>query len=224
MKGIWEHKWFMVPVGIFFGAGLLLAMLLPYGAEILALNAYRQEPLNSLFKFFSICGEPWLWVLTGLAALFWRFRFTLMIALAGFITPLVFILKDRVAVDRPITYFKKNGRVEEVVQVPGVELNAGQTSFPSGHTMSAFGLASLLALMAGKQGRKRVLFLALLAILVAISRVFLVQHFLVDVLGGALLGMGVSGLVWWLNGRAFLHRHNWLDASFLRINTKDSLT
>ena len=84
-------------------------------------------------------------------------------------------------------------------------------SFPSGHTMSAFGLSSLLALMAGPKSRKRVLVLALLAIAVGLSRIFLVQHFLVDVLAGALLGMGVSGFVWWLNGTPFFREKTWLD-------------
>lgn len=211
MKWIWENNWFMIPVSLFLGVGMAFALMLPYGDEILYLNNIRQEPFNSIFKFLSWCGEYWIWIVVGLAALFWRYRFTLMIALTGLIIPLVFILKDQVGSDRPITYFRETGRVNEVVVVPGENLNAGQTSFPSGHTMSAFGLFSILALIAGRQSRKRVLFLAVLAMAVGLSRIFLVQHFLVDVLGGALLGMAVSGFVWWLNDRPYFQRMTYLD-------------
>lgn len=211
MKGIWEHNWFMIPVSVFLGIGIALVLTVPYGDEILYFNAWRVEPLNSVFKFLSWCGETWIWVIAGLAALFWRYRFTLLIALTGLIMPLVFVVKDKIGKDRPITYFQKAGKADAVARVPDVDLNVGQTSFPSGHTMSAFGLFSLLALIAGQQSRKRVLFLAVLAISVGISRIFLVQHFLVDVLGGALLGMVVSGFVWWLGRRDYFQQKTVLD-------------
>jgi membrane-associated phospholipid phosphatase len=211
MKGIWENSWFMAPVSLFLGLGLALSILVPYGDEILFFNDLRREPFISIFKFFSWCGETWIWVVVGLAAMFWRYRYTLLIALTGIIMPLVFIVKDRVGIDRPITYFQKVGKVDALVTVPEVYLNSGQTSFPSGHTMSAFALFSLLALMAGKQSRKRVLLLAVLAIAVGLSRIFLAQHFLVDTLGGALLGMTVSGFMWWLNDRKYFQQQTYLD-------------
>ena len=211
MKGIWAQNWFMIPVCLFLGAGIALVAIVPYGDEILYLNNLRCEPYISIFKFFSWCGEPWIWVIAGLAALFWRFRFTFMIALTGLIMPFVFILKDQVGTDRPLTYFRNSGQETALVTIPELPLNVGQTSFPSGHTMSAFGLYSLLALMAGPKSRNRALLLALTAIAVAISRIFLVQHFLVDVLGGAMLGMAVSGFVWWLNAGAYSQKKAWLD-------------
>lgn len=211
MKGIWENNWFMIPISIFLGAGLAMVAIVPYGDEVLYLNGLRHEPFNSIFKFLSWCGETWVWIVVGLAAMFWRYRFTLLIALTGLIIPLVYVVKDKVGTDRPITYLNKSGKGAEVVTVPEVDLNTGRTSFPSGHTMSAFGLFSMLALIAGRQSRKRVLFLAVMAIAVGISRIFLVQHFLIDVLGGALLGMSVSGFVWWLNSTDYLQQKKWLD-------------
>ncbi len=211
MKGIWENNWFMIPVSLFLGIGIALAIMVPYGDEILYFNDLRREPFVSVFRFLSWCGETWVWVIVGLAALFWRYRFTLLIALTGLIIPFVFVIKDKVGTDRPITYFQKTGKADQVVTVPEVSLNRGQTSFPSGHTMSAFGLFSLLALIAGRQSKKRVLLLAILAIAIGLSRVFLVQHFLVDVLGGAFLGMVVSGFVWWLNGTDYFQEKTYLD-------------
>jgi membrane-associated phospholipid phosphatase len=210
MKGIWEQPWFFLPVMFFFGIGVVMASRVPYGHEILFMNDWRQEPFITLFRFLSWCGETWMWVVTGLAALFWRYRFALLIATTGLIMPFVFILKDQMGVDRPITYFQKQGMAESVVTIPEVRLNMGQTSFPSGHTMSAFGLCSLLALLAGPQ-RRWTLVLALLAIAIGVSRIFLVQHFLVDVLGGALLGMLVSGLVWRWNQTPYMQQQTRLD-------------
>lgn len=211
MKGIWEQRWFMIPAVLFLGAGSAFSLLVPYGDEILYLNDLRREPFISVFKFLSWCGETWILIIIGLAALFWRYRFTLMIALAGIIMLFVYVLKDQVGADRPITYFLNHGKEAAVITVPAVRLNTGQTSFPSGHTMLAFGLYSLLALMAGPKRKKTALSLAVLAIFVGISRIFMVQHFLVDVLGGAVLGMAVSGFVWWLNRRSYFQNKPWMD-------------
>ncbi|MBS1563115.1 MAG: phosphatase PAP2 family protein, partial [Bacteroidetes bacterium] len=65
-------------------------------------------------------------------------------------------------------------------------------SFPSGHTTSAFALATILALHATKKGWG--VFFLLLAVGVAYSRIYLGQHFLPDVTMGAILGT-VSGLL-----------------------------
>lgn len=204
----------MIPVALFFGAGIVFSLVVPYGDEILYLNDLRREPFITVFSFFSWCGETWTWVIVGLAALFWRYRFTLIIATTGLIMPFVYVLKDQVGADRPITYFLNQGKKDAVVTVPEVRLNTGQTSFPSGHTMSAFGLFSLIALFAGPQRKKGALLLAMLAIAVGISRIFLVQHFLVDVLAGALLGMAISGFVWWLYGRPYFKGMGWMDGCF----------
>lgn len=203
MKLLREHRWFYLPVAIFLALGALVVVFVPYGNEIIALNPLRQEPLNSIFKFFTWCGEPGSWFAVGLTLLLLgKYRFAVLIAAAGLFTiPLSYISKDKIGTSRPATYFADAGKMQEVVTVPGVELNLGQTSFPSGHTMSAFGLYGLLALMSKRKQWYRQLALALLAILVGISRIFLVQHFMVDVAGGAVLGLGVSALAWAFNGR-----------------------
>lgn len=198
------YSWFYLPVAIFLLIALVLALTIPYGQEILFFNDLRQEPLNSFFRFVSWWGESWLWFVPGLICLIWRPQVALLIAIAGLIIiPISYVVKDQVGTDRPITYFSNYGMETSVVTVPEVRLNRGQTSFPSGHTMSAFGLYSLIVLILGPTWRKTAFGLAILAIMVGISRIFLVQHFLVDVLGGALLGLTISGVVfYWQTRRA----------------------
>lgn len=60
-----------------------------------------------------------------------------------------------------------------------------ESSFPSGHTTRAFAVASLVSL---RMGRKYV-FLLVLAIGVALSRIIIGVHFPSDVVGGAFLGI-----------------------------------
>lgn len=197
MKHIWENNWFFIPIAMFFGFCGTLAILVPYSDEVLFFNDFRYEPINSAFRFLTHCGEEWAYIGFGLAVLFLKRGFAVLIALTGFLAlPSMYLLKDAAGVDRPITYFEKRAAIAQPVLVPSVDLNRGQTSFPSGHSMASFALYSLLTLMAGHKYKRWGLAFAMLAILVGISRIFLVQHFLADVLAGALLGLFLSGLVW----------------------------
>ena len=213
--GLWTHPWFLIPVLLFLNAGLAVLLYLPYGAEILLLNPFRAEPLNSFFRFCTHLGEVPAFVFAGFAALFWKYRFALLVALAGaIISPVSYLLKDNFGADRPITYFEKLGLREEVALVPDVDLNGGQTSFPSGHTMAAFGLYALLALMLRPLAPWLGLACAWTAMLVGFSRIFLVQHFLSDVMGGATAGVFVAALVWEID-RRFLRKWPILDKGLL---------
>lgn len=212
MKGVWENRWFAIPVLIFLATCIGLLSVVPYGDEIIFFNNWRHEPYNTIFRLCTALGEGFVYGALIVAAIRWRYRFSLLIALSGLlILPVGYVLKDRIGVDRPKTFFEQQGVYQNVVVVPDVELNSGQTSFPSGHTMSAFALYSMLALIVGERYKKWGLLFALLAILVGISRIFLVQHFLADIFAGAIVGLLCAQLLWWLNGLAFSRRMAFLD-------------
>lgn len=203
-RGFWSNPWFVIPVLLFLNIGFALRLVVPYGDEILYFNTWRAEPLNSVFRFFTFMGEVPAFVAMALVGMVFRYRYALLIALAGlFIVPVSYFSKDKIGVDRPITYFEKEGLREAVITVPGVDLNGGQTSFPSGHTMAAFCMYALLAGMSGRAVPWLGLAFAWTAILVGISRIFLVQHFLTDVLGGAMTGLLIAWIVWALDRRFF---------------------
>jgi membrane-associated phospholipid phosphatase len=63
---------------------------------------------------------------------------------------------------------------------------ASYASFPSGHTVTAFAMASAIAFLSPRVGYP----LFMVAILVGISRVAIGSHYLSDVLAGAALGVG----------------------------------
>lgn len=75
--------------------------------------------------------------------------------------------------------------------------HSGMNSFPSGHTTSVFVLATLLSLHTANK-KMAVLYL-IPAIITGYSRIYLGQHFLADVVAGALTGVMCALVVyWWL--------------------------
>lgn len=93
---------------------------------------------------------------------------------------------------RPIAYFA-NLHLSWYL-VPGVDVHT-QNSFPSGHTSAAWFMFFWFALL----GKSRLwgLFMALAAIGVAYSRLYLMQHFPIDVTFGAGIGFLSSALVYY---------------------------
>jgi membrane-associated phospholipid phosphatase len=213
MRSIWHHPWFIIPTLLFLVGGLWITLTVPYSHEIMALNAWRQEPLNTFFRVMTKLGEPYCLTIVAVLAGCIRLRFALLLGLAGLLlSPTTQVLKHHIGVPRPNTYFDMHQLQAEVVPVPDVKLNGGLNSFPSGHTAAAFCLYSLLALCLGRMAPMAGLIFVWTAILVGISRVFLVQHFLADVLAGCIVGLLVSDFVWQLD-RRFFSKWHWLDWS-----------
>ncbi len=93
---------------------------------------------------------------------------------------------------RPIAYFASLHLPWYLV--PGVEVHM-QNSFPSGHTAAAWFMFFWFAIL----GKSRVwgLFMALLASGVAYSRLYLMQHFPIDIAVGATIGFLSSALIYY---------------------------
>ena len=130
-------------------------------------------------------GDGWLWYTTGL-----------LIALAGgpmrFHAILAAFTAVAVGIALFITLKKACGRKRPCALEPhcwATLLPPDQFSFPSGHTITAFAMASSVSVF------YPMLLAALLfcAVSIALSRILLGMHFLTDVLAGAVIG---SGLGW----------------------------
>jgi membrane-associated phospholipid phosphatase len=82
--------------------------------------------------------------------------------------------------------------IPDLHYISGVYMNQFN-SFPSGHTTAAFSLYTLLALITG---RKHLGFLwVIIAVVVALSRVYLLQHFWQDIVAGAIVGTVTCTLI-----------------------------
>jgi membrane-associated phospholipid phosphatase len=96
--------------------------------------------------------------------------------------PISIVAKDLIARDRPIL-----ASFQYLLQTDN------EYSFPSGHaTIVAGGAATILALFGGNRKTLISIALTLEAALVCASRVYLGQHYPLDVIGGIILGVGVS--------------------------------
>lgn len=106
---------------------------------------------------------------------------------------LVALLKHAFDAPRPLTVLTQAGIWDSIVLVEGHPLR-DMLSFPSGHTAAAFSLFTTLALFSTRWWIKMLLFFAALA--VAYSRIYLMQHFLSDVLAGSFLATVISVAVY----------------------------
>ena len=99
------------------------------------------------------------------------------------------IIKNLVNSPRPKLFFEPG---QYMFFMDGVSLS-NNSSFPSGHTATAFAIATVLILFI--KNRQWQLPVLLSAVMVGYSRIYLAQHFLIDVLVGALIGSlsGIAG-------------------------------
>lgn len=100
---------------------------------------------------------------------------------------------------RPLT--EKSGQF--FVEFPCLGKGAGFISFPSGHSVTAFALAFVLS---RTYPRYALLFYGL-AVLVAISRIYLAKHFPSDVVAGAAVGILAGWIVCRCAGFPLVHGH-----------------
>lgn len=212
MKSIFENN------RIFFISVLLLAVaggiyLFDYEKPelIYLLSQHRSSFNNLFFTYLTKMGEGYVYIVAGLLFMTYKLRHSLFIALIGFfVMGFSFALKSYFSIDRPLAFLQKNNLLDEIILVPNVELHSGASSFPSGHTMSAFAFYCFLILVL--PSKKRIIFpLLSIALGVALSRVYLVQHFFADVYAGGMIGILVAVFFYWLQEKWKMDENHFLE-------------
>ena len=120
-----------------------------------------------------------------------RFYLSLALVVNGMVQGIIVSIFKQVlfpGAKRPIHYLD----IDSVHLVSGVDIHSSM-SFPSGHTVTIFGLCIFLSLC--YKNKMLSFFLVCLATLVGISRVYLLQHFFLDITVGAVVGTSVGVLV-----------------------------
>ena len=178
------------------------------------INALGRESLDGFFSTITLLGDGRFSVVFCLLMLFVSYKRWIQAILCLLIpSALTSLLKSLVfyEVVRPMLHF--HALQQEFYSVEGVSLLLHH-SFPSGHTTAAFAVFTYLALIS-KAAYLDLIYL-LLAVLAGWSRIYLGQHFLVDVLAGALIGTLVSAIVFYLTDRALdAKRRSWLGRSIM---------
>ncbi len=178
---------------LFFAAGFFFSFYSPKSEGFLNLTAYHGKLLDNFFIYYTNLGDGFFTIAIILLLLITRRFFYAWQILAAFLISglLVQVLKNLIYSPRPMEFFKLKEHIYLIERVT----HTGSSSFPSGHSASAFALATLLAIFA-KDKKIGCLYL-LAAVLVAYSRIYLSQHFPMDVMAGAAIGVFVALLVYY---------------------------
>ena len=186
-------QYFLVPYLIFALGLLFLILFVPKEELHLMMTRNRSHAADWFFRIWTEMGGiiPFFIVLI---VMFYRYSASLFI-LASQLTGLfiAFIVKNIFHAPRPSLYFKEFYPEILLPVVPGFNLMTFN-SFPSGHTVNAFALFFCLALIIKNKWLKLLCFVA--AALVGYSRIYLSQHFAIDVLPGSLIGVISAWMVY----------------------------
>ena len=170
------------------GLILILASFIIKKEELfLMLNLDLGKQADTFFKYFTNVGDGLFWLLWALLIIIKKGKkyLPLLFAAIIFSTLLIQISKQVIYPDepRPLQAIADQSQVHYVTGVTVHSIN----SFPSGHTATAFCFLLLLVLFSQTNALLLLGFVA--ALLVAYSRIYLGQHFPLDVGAGMLVAV-----------------------------------
>jgi membrane-associated phospholipid phosphatase len=182
-------KAFSIPLLVMVG---ILSVLLIFFNKVeieLWVNAHNSVPLDFFFRTITYLGDGVFAVIISLIFMAFNIKRGLLLLIAFVISGLfIQFLKIYIFPDilRPVLLLRNTYALHLVEGVKMYETH----SFPSGHTGTAFAIFFCLASFTNKSWLQ---FTALLtAVLIGFSRMYLSQHFLPDVLAGAVVGTFTS--------------------------------
>ncbi len=172
---------------------LLMLIFVKKGELVLLINGTHTLILDMVIKWITHLGDGLIFlVLLMVAVINKRKKFAYRIILVFIVHGLIVIVLKHfffADVGRPITFFDDPTLLHFV---EGVKVHRSK-SFPSGHTATAFAAAVVLSFMYRKTWV--IMVTLLMAALVGMSRMYLLQHFYVDVVVGGAIGFVVSFMI-----------------------------
>ena len=187
----------------------LALLYIPKGELHLLLCDLHTPARDIFYRYYTHVAEWFPYVLCVLLLIFSRIGDGVLAASGlAFSALTTQLFKHIINAPRPVTWFAANMPDVQLPLVDGVQMNYW-FSFPSGHTTSFFALFFALSIIAGNYlAEKRLVSVAtqvlffLLAALGGYSRIYLSQHFALDVFAGTLVGILITLLSY-----AILHRY-----------------
>lgn len=200
MKQIFiANKLFFIAYSIWLLLGILLSMVYSQATLSMYINGYRLLGLDTFAKYFTFVGDGLFAVAVSVLLLFYNRKVGVLVILSYLVSAgITQGLKHSIFSDagRPILFFQQTNLVHFI---EGVELHA-RNSFPSGHTTSVFALCSMLAFCFKNIKAQYGLFAT--ALIAGLTRVYLLQHYLIDVVSGSFIGVSSSILLYyWLKDK-----------------------
>jgi undecaprenyl-diphosphatase len=171
------------------------------GSILLWIQEYvRNDYLTHVVKFITHLGDSgWFWiVLTLLCLIFTKTRRNGVLMRCSFLLNVLannIILKNLVARIRP---YEAVAGLQRIIEAQS------DYSFPSGHSGASFSVAVVMLLMFP---RKIGVPAIILAVLIALSRLYVGVHYPTDVIGGMLIGTAAALLVCTIYKRKIASTH-----------------
>jgi membrane-associated phospholipid phosphatase len=191
-----------------------LSLSIPKGDDVLLINGNHSPFLDWLFSWLTNLGDGVIFVPIIIGFLFISFGSSLMgVSVCALLSILSVIFKQFLFPNagRPKTFLNP----ELLHFVSGINVHSLH-SFPSGHTATIFAAAVLVSLISSNRILSILLLMA--ALLVGYSRIYLLQHFLLDVAAGAAMGSITAFIVYYVS--CYLKAPAWSSS---RIEIKVSL-
>lgn len=207
------NKIFLSLYFVFVLLGAFIIAAFEKGNEILYFNSLHNPFFNSFFIYITRIAEAPMFLLIIVIAIRFSYGKGFVLAInAGLVFAVTAFLKYMVFSEevRPSVLFEHTHQLNFVQGVEVFRYN----SFPSGHTSSAFGLFFMLSLLLNDK-RWSILFF-IVAVLVGVSRVYLLEHFFRDVYAGSLVGVIVSAVFYLTFVRSkFYENISWRDKKLI---------
>ncbi len=198
-----KNKLFYLLAGFFWLACIVVLLITEKGTPLIYINSYHHNFLDYIFVCLTYFGDGLFSVLFLLGILiFVNIRKAFVVTITFLILVLVIqALKYTFFEPRPFIYFQETPGLH---YIPWLEIHKFN-SFPSGHTAQAFCFALCVCFYAKK---KHTVWLFSLAALTGLSRMYLLQHFPIDVFVGSLVAVLLTTVIfYWLeNNQVFFQR------------------
>jgi membrane-associated phospholipid phosphatase len=196
-KEVKNCTWFFGGLIILVIASAVLLLAAGKTGSFISLNGYHPFIMNVFFINYTFVGDGiFAFCLIGFC-FYQKKRQTAITLLVSFLLSgiIVQVIKNAVIAPRPKVFFEPGQYLYFIDSIS----RTGFSSFPSGHTATAFAIATVLVLMI--KNKKWQLQVLIAAALVGYSRIYLAQHFLIDVIIGAAIGSltGIASLYLVLN-------------------------
>ena len=211
-KLLFKNRYFFIPyLAFLLLCGTLLILFSKTDLHIFS-NKANSAFFDTFFRYATYLGDGVMIAVLFVILLFNKYRYAFIFLTASLLTALIVNLFKKVIFHdmyRPSKYFELYESYK-LHLIEGVRLHSLQ-SFPSGHTATAFNLFLMMALIVKNNILKFIFFV--MAALVAYSRVYISQHFLVDITVGSIIGVLLIVFTWiWFEK----FNKNWLDHSLIR--------
>lgn len=193
MRNLFRQNAVFISLSLMLIIALGLALLCIPKGELHLLLCDRHTPARDIFyRYYTQVAEWFPYVVCVAILLFGRLGDGLFAsACQAFAALATQVIKHLLVAPRPLTWFAEHMPDVQLPLAEGVRMNYW-LSFPSGHTTSFFALFFALCIIVNKRWPTYGIYAQVLFFIAAAlggySRIYLSQHFAMDVFGGMLVG------------------------------------